>query len=98
MLRFSSAWLPSGPKRRAGILANIKLAKSAVNAAKPQAQAIKLHDTLLPGFLCRIQGYCRSAEPMLVSTASPPWEAAILSGHALVVCQFDFVEFMGRLD
>ena len=32
----------------------IKLTKSAVDAAQPQAQAIELRDTLIPGFLCKI--------------------------------------------
>ena len=35
-------------------MAKIKLTKSAVDAAQPQAQAIELRDTLVPGFLCKI--------------------------------------------
>jgi len=35
-------------------MAKIKLTKSAVDAAQPQAQAIVLRDTLVPGFLCKI--------------------------------------------
>lgn len=35
-------------------MAKIKLTKSAVDAALPQAQAIELRDTLVPGFLCKI--------------------------------------------
>ena len=39
---------------RGVIMAKIKLTKSAVDAAQPQAQAIELRDTLVPGFLCKI--------------------------------------------
>ena len=35
-------------------MAKIKLTKSAVDAAHPQAQPIELRDTLVPGFLCKI--------------------------------------------
>jgi hypothetical protein len=35
-------------------MAKIKLTKSAVGAAQPQAQAVELRDTLVPGFLCKI--------------------------------------------
>lgn len=35
-------------------MARIKLTKSAVDAAKPQAQAVELRDTVVPGFLCKI--------------------------------------------
>lgn len=35
-------------------MAKIKLTKSAVNAAKPQAQPMELRDTLVPGFLCKV--------------------------------------------
>lgn len=35
-------------------MAKIKLTKSAVDAAQPQAQAVELRDTLVPGFLCKI--------------------------------------------
>lgn len=35
-------------------MARIKLTKSAVDAAKPHAQAIGLRDTVVPGFLCKI--------------------------------------------
>src|SRR3546814_10795091 len=39
---------------RGVIMAKIKLTKSAVDAAQPQAQAVELRDTLVPGFLCKI--------------------------------------------
>lgn len=35
-------------------MAKLKLTKSAVDAAQPQAQAVELRDTLVPGFLCKI--------------------------------------------
>ena len=35
-------------------MAKIKLTKSAVDAAQPQAQAIELRDTLVPDFLCKV--------------------------------------------
>ena len=35
-------------------MAKIKLTKSAVYAAQPQAEAVELRDTLVPGFLCKI--------------------------------------------
>jgi hypothetical protein len=35
-------------------MARIKLTKSAVEAAQPQAQAVELRDTMVPGFLCKI--------------------------------------------
>ncbi|EMD1678965.1 tyrosine-type recombinase/integrase [Klebsiella variicola] len=35
-------------------MARIKLTKSAVDAAKPQAQAVELRDTVVPGFLCKV--------------------------------------------
>ncbi|AUA74290.1 integrase [Pseudomonas aeruginosa] len=35
-------------------MAKIKLTKSAVDAAQPEAQPIELRDTLVPGFLCKI--------------------------------------------
>jgi len=35
-------------------VAKIKLIKSAVDAAQPQAQAVELRDTLVPGFLCKV--------------------------------------------
>lgn len=35
-------------------MAKIKLTKSAVDVAQPQAQPIELRDTLVPGFLCKI--------------------------------------------
>ncbi|WP_246797150.1 tyrosine-type recombinase/integrase [Burkholderia perseverans] len=35
-------------------MAKIKLTKTAVEAAQPQAQAIELRDTVVPGFLCKI--------------------------------------------
>jgi len=39
---------------RGVITARIKLTKFAVDAAKPQAQAVEVRDTVAPGFLCRI--------------------------------------------
>jgi len=35
-------------------MAKIKLTKSAVDAAQPQAEAVELRGTLVPGFLCKI--------------------------------------------
>jgi len=35
-------------------MAKLKLTQSAVDAAHPQAQAVELRDTLVPGFLCKI--------------------------------------------
>ncbi|MFK1435581.1 PDDEXK nuclease domain-containing protein [Pseudomonas aeruginosa] len=35
-------------------MAKIKLTKSVVDAAAPQAQAIELRDTLVPGFMCKV--------------------------------------------
>ena len=35
-------------------MAKLKLTKSAVDAAQPQAQAVELRDTLVPGFLCKV--------------------------------------------
>ncbi|AOI32991.1 MULTISPECIES: tyrosine-type recombinase/integrase [Gammaproteobacteria] len=35
-------------------MAKIKLTKTAVETAQPQAQAIELRDTVVPGFLCKI--------------------------------------------
>lgn len=35
-------------------MAKIKLTKTATDSAQPQAQAVKLRDTMVPGFLCRI--------------------------------------------
>ena len=35
-------------------MAKIKVTKSAVDAAQPQAQPVELRDTLVPGFLCKI--------------------------------------------
>ena len=35
-------------------MAKIKLTKSAVDAARPHAQAVELRDTVVPGFLCKI--------------------------------------------
>ncbi|MBH2534041.1 integrase arm-type DNA-binding domain-containing protein [Serratia marcescens] len=35
-------------------MAKIKLTKTAVDAAQPQAQAVELRDTVVPGFLCKI--------------------------------------------
>lgn len=35
-------------------MAQLKLTKSAVDAAQPQAEAYELRDTLVPGFLCKV--------------------------------------------
>ncbi|WP_438266282.1 hypothetical protein [Dickeya dadantii] len=35
-------------------MAKINLTKSAVDAAQPQAQAIELRDSFVPGFRCKI--------------------------------------------
>lgn len=35
-------------------MAKIKLTKSAVDAAQPQAQPVELRDTFVLGFLCKI--------------------------------------------
>jgi hypothetical protein len=35
-------------------MAKIKLTKTAADAAQPQAQAVELRDTVVPGFLCKI--------------------------------------------
>jgi len=35
-------------------MAKIKLTKTVVESAKPQAQAVELRDTIVPGFLCKI--------------------------------------------
>ena len=35
-------------------MAKIKLTKTAVETAQPQAQDIELRDTVVPGFLCKI--------------------------------------------
>lgn len=35
-------------------MAKIKLTKSAVDAAQPQAKAVELRDAVVPGFLCKI--------------------------------------------
>ncbi|PJL68917.1 integrase [Stenotrophomonas maltophilia] len=35
-------------------MAKIKLTKTAVDAAQPQAKAIELRDTVVPGFLCKV--------------------------------------------
>lgn len=35
-------------------MAKIKLTKSAIDAAQPQALAVELRDTLVPGFLCKV--------------------------------------------
>ena len=35
-------------------MAKIKLTKSAVDAAQPQAQSVELRDTLVPGFMCKV--------------------------------------------
>src|SRR3546814_11869123 len=39
---------------RGVIMAKITLTMSAIDAAQPQAQAVELRDTLVPGFLCKI--------------------------------------------
>ena len=59
-------------------MARIKLTKSAVDAAKPQAQAIELRDTVVPGFLCKITPAGRKVFMLQyrrtpASAASRPW-------------------------
>ncbi|AZD30333.1 Integrase [Pseudomonas chlororaphis] len=44
-------------------MAKIKLTRSAVDAAKPQAQAVELRDTLVPGFLGKIIPSGRGPKP-----------------------------------
>lgn len=50
-------------------MAKIKLTKSAVDAAQPQAQTIELRDTLAPGFLCKMTPAGRTLF-MLTSSAT----------------------------
>eukprot|EP01136_Pigoraptor_vietnamica_P007850 Opistho-1_new@42463 len=47
-------WLLGIGSFRGVIVAKLKLTKSAVDAAQPQAQAVELRDTLVPGFLCKV--------------------------------------------
>jgi len=60
-------------------MAKTKLTKTAVEAAQPQAQAVELRDTLVPGFLCKITPAGRKVFMLQyrtrtpVSGASPPW-------------------------
>lgn len=35
-------------------MAKVKLTKSAIDAAQPQAQSVELRDTLVPGFMCKV--------------------------------------------
>ncbi len=39
-------------------MAKIKLTKTAVEAAQPQAKDVELRDTVVPGFLCKITPAC----------------------------------------
>lgn len=59
-------------------MAKLTLTKSAVDAAHPQAKAVELRDTLVPGFLCKItqraaRCSCSITAPTRASAASPPW-------------------------
>lgn len=59
-------------------MAKIKLTKSAIDAAKPQAQPIELRDSLAPGFLCKItpagrKVFMSSTGQTPASAARPPW-------------------------
>jgi len=45
-------------------MAKIKLTKAVVESAKPQAQAVELRDTIVPGFLCKITPAGRKAPTM----------------------------------
>ncbi|MCB8428056.1 integrase arm-type DNA-binding domain-containing protein [Klebsiella pneumoniae] len=49
-------------------MAKIKLTKSAVDAAQPQAQPVELRDTLVPGFLCKITPAGRKVFMLLYRT------------------------------
>jgi len=51
-------------------MAKIKLTKTVVETAKPQAQAVELRDTVVPGFLCNS---CFSIAQTRASGASPLW-------------------------
>ena len=46
-------WLLETGAFRGVFMAKLKLTKSAVDAAQPQAQAVELRDTMVPGFLCK---------------------------------------------
>ncbi len=56
-------------------MAKIRLTKSAADAAQPQAQAIEVRDTLIPGFLCKITPACRKVFMLQyrTSAASQLW-------------------------
>lgn len=43
-------------------MAKLKLTKSAVDTAQPQAEPVELWDTLVPGFLCKITPAGRRSE------------------------------------
>ena len=61
-------------------MAKIKLTKTAVESAQPQAKDIELRDTVVPGFLCKITSTGRrvfmlSTARTLASPASPRWDS-----------------------
>jgi len=71
-------WLLETGSFRGVIVAKIKLTKTAVETAQPQAQDIELRDTVVPGFLCKITpaaaGYsCSSTARTRASVANLPW-------------------------
>lgn len=57
-------------------MAQIKLTKSAVDAAQAQAQPVELRDTLVPGFMCKV-----TAAPAL------PFERRPAPRARLAVCR-----------
>ena len=59
-------------------MAKIKLTKSAVDAAQPQAQPIELRDTLVPGFLCKITPTGRKA-PKAKEFSRSSWKTTLSS-------------------
>jgi hypothetical protein len=61
-------------------MAKIKLTKTAVESAQPQAKDIELRDTVVPGFLARLPRRdagcsCSSTARTLASPASPRWDS-----------------------
>jgi hypothetical protein len=59
-------------------MAKIKLTKTAVESAQPQAKDVELRDTVVPGFLCKITPTGRRVFMLQYRTnsgqpASPRW-------------------------
>ena len=59
-------------------MAKIKLTKTAVESAQPQAKDVELRDTVVPGFLCKITPTGRRVFMLQyrrtpASPASPRW-------------------------